>query len=105
MTKYPSCILIDDIGEGLDYERSASLIKLIIKKVENTSIQLVMATNDRFVMNSVPIEYWSIIDREASHCKFYNQKNSAALFKDFELTGLSNFDFFSSGYFQRGKTK
>ena len=27
MSEYPSCILIDDIGEGLDYERSCSIIQ------------------------------------------------------------------------------
>lgn len=38
MAKIPSCILIDDIGEGLDYECSRSLIELIIKKVEGSNI-------------------------------------------------------------------
>ena len=50
----PSCILIDDIGEGLDHERSCALIDLLISKAKKSQIQLIMTTNDRFVMNKVP---------------------------------------------------
>ena len=53
LTSTPSCILVDDIGEGLDYERASALIKLVVEKARGKSIQLIMATNDRFVMNSV----------------------------------------------------
>ena len=63
MAKIPSCILIDDIGEGLDYDRSKKLIELIIEKAEGSNIQVFMTTNDRFVMNSVPLKYWSVIHR------------------------------------------
>ena len=95
----PSCVLIDDIGEGLDFERSSKLIKLIIEKSKKSKIQLILATNDRFVMNNVPLEYWSIIQRIGDECKIYNYKNSKKLFDDFDLTGLNNFDFFSSNFF------
>lgn len=99
LTSTPSCILVDDIGEGLDYERSSALLKLLVEKVRGTSIQLIMATNDRFVMNSVPLEYWAVIDRTGGKCKIYNYRNSPKLFDDFALTGLNNFDFFSSNYY------
>ena len=95
----PSCILIDDIGEGLDFERSSKLIKLLIDKTKQTSVQLIMATNDRFVMNNVPLEYWSIIQRDGNKCKIYNHENSRKIFDEFEFTGLNNFDFFSSNFF------
>ncbi len=98
-TGTPSCILIDDIGEGLDFERSSALVKLLIERAKNSSIQLIMATNDRFIMNSVPLEYWLIIERIGGTSKIYNQRNSRELFDDFELTGLNNFDFFSSKYY------
>ncbi|MHC9542466.1 MAG: ATP-binding protein [Vulcanimicrobiota bacterium] len=101
MADVPSCILIDDIGEGLDYDRSTSLIKLIIAKMKNLKTQLVMTSNDRFVMNNVPLEYWSIINRKGGNCKAINYKNSKKVFDEFEFTGLNNFDFFSSKYFTR----
>jgi len=99
LTSTPSCILVDDIGEGLDYERSSALIKLLVERVRGTSIQLIMATNERFVMNSVPLEYWAVIDRTGGKCRIYNYRNSRKTFEDFKLTGLNNFDFFSSKYY------
>ncbi len=99
MTGEPSCILIDDIGEGLDYERSSALVKLLIERAKETSVQLIMATNDRFVMNNVPLEYWLVIQRIGGISKIHNYRNSPKLFDDFALTGLNNFDFFSSNYY------
>jgi energy-coupling factor transporter ATP-binding protein EcfA2 len=98
-TGNPSCVLIDDIGEGLDFERSSALVKLLVERAKNSSIQLIVATNDRFIMNSIPLEYWLVIQRLGNLCKIYSQKNSPQLFNDFKLTGLNNFDFFSSGYY------
>ena len=94
-----SCILIDDIGEGLDYEKSSNLIKLILKKTEKKSVQLIMSTNDRFVMNNVPLEYWTVMHRAGTKLLSINYRNSKELFEEFELIGLNNFDFFTSKSF------
>jgi len=99
LTKTSSCILIDDIGEGLDYDRSKSLIELIIEKVKSSSVQVIMTTNDRFVMNKVPLEYWSVIQRIPKKSLFYNYQNSRKAFEEFQDTGLSNFDFLSSEFY------
>lgn len=96
----PSCILIDDIGEGLDYERSQALIKLIVKRAENTNLQVIMTTNDRFVMNSVDLKYWHVIGRDRDTIRFYNIKNSPNEFQTFYMMGLNNFEFFQSKYYQ-----
>ncbi len=98
LASVPSCILIDDIGEGLDYERSSALIKLLIHKAKKSRVQLIMSTNDRFVMNNAPLEYWSIMQRFLNKSKIYNYRNSRKRFDDFELTGLNNFDFFTSNF-------
>lgn len=94
-----SCILIDDIGEGLDYSRSQLLIKLIIDKVKTNELQLFMTTNDRFTMNSIPLEYWHVIKRTRSKAIFYNEKNAPEAFEKFRFTGLNNFDFFANEFF------
>ena len=99
LSKIPSCILIDDIGEGLDYDRSKSLIDLIIKKVENSPVQVIMTTNDRFVMNNVPLKHWSVIHRVPKKSLFYNYQNSKEIFEEFKYTGLSNFDFLAYEYY------
>lgn len=97
-----SFILIDDIGEGLDYERSTALIKLLIDKANKSPVQLIMTTNDRYVMNNVPLEYWSVIQRIGSLCKIYNYENSKEIFDNFKFTGLANFDFLSTEFYLTG---
>jgi hypothetical protein len=99
MMKIPTTILIDDIGEGLDFERSTKLIKLLIELAEkNDNIQLIMSTNDRFVMNSVPLEYWQVIQRKGGECRIYNYQNSKEIFDEFAYTGLNNFDFLATDF-------
>jgi energy-coupling factor transporter ATP-binding protein EcfA2 len=94
----PSCILIDDIGEGLDFDRSSALIKLLVEKAEDANVQLVMATNDRFVMNNVPLEKWSVLQRDGGDCQVYNYAKHAKIFDEFKFTGLNNFDFLATDF-------
>lgn len=101
LASIPSCILVDDIGEGLDYERSSALIKLLMDKAKESQVQIIMSTNDRFIMNSVPLKYWSIMRRFKHESKIYNYSNSKKQFEDFEFTGLNNFDFFSSKFYEK----
>ncbi|MDR1586147.1 MAG: ATP-binding protein [Treponema sp.] len=99
MMKTPVTILIDDIGEGLDFDRSSKLIKLLIDLAEkNDNIQLIMSTNDRFVMNNVPLEYWQVIHRNGGECQVFNYKNSRKKFDEFKYMGLNNFDFLATDY-------
>lgn len=96
----PSCILLDDVGEGLDYDRSSNMIQLLLEVAAKDQVQILMATNDRFVMNAVPLEHWAIIDRKGSRCKLRTYKNSTQIFEDFKLTGLANFDLLRAGTFE-----
>ncbi|MEG4808982.1 AAA family ATPase [Microcoleus sp. F8-D3] len=94
----PSCIVIDDIGEGLDYQRSSSIIKILIKKAETGLIQLIMTTNDEFIMNGVPLKYWSLIERTPGSAKLHNIYNSREKIEEFKFIGLNNFDLFTSEF-------
>jgi len=97
--KTPTTILIDDIGEGLDFERSTKLINLLIELAEkNDNIQLIMSTNDRYVMNKVPFKYWQLINRKGGECNVYNYQNSKEIFDEFKFTGLNNFDFLATDF-------
>ncbi|GHU40177.1 hypothetical protein FACS1894190_06730 [Spirochaetia bacterium] len=98
LKKLSTTVLIDDIGEGLDFDRSSKLIKLLIDSANTTDTQFIMSTNDRFVMNNVPLEYWQVIQRTYGECKIFNSKNSKEIFDDFEYTGLSNFDFLKTDF-------
>jgi energy-coupling factor transporter ATP-binding protein EcfA2 len=89
----PSCVIIDDIGEGLDFDRSCRLIEEIRACSLSSNIQLIMSTNDKFVMNNVPICEWSVLVRDGGHIAVKNQRNSSEFFDAFKFTGLNNFDF------------
>lgn len=98
MSAAPSTIIIDDIGEGLDFERSCSLIELVMEKAQHSNVQLIMATNDRFVMNHIPIEAWSVLKRVEHGSQVHNYQNSRELFEAFKYTGLNNFDFLAADF-------
>jgi hypothetical protein len=57
-----------------------------------------MSTNDEFVMNVVPLQYWQVIQRTGGECKIRNYQNSKEQFDNFKFTGLSNFDLLTTGY-------
>ena len=98
MARRANCILIDDVGEGLDFDRSVRLIELIRKKARESSFQLIMATNDQFVMNHVPLREWSILQRKGNRLTVRNDENSHELFEEFRFLGMSNFTFFEMDY-------
>lgn len=95
---HPSFILIDDIGEGLDFDRSCRLIHFIRQCAMDSKIQLVMSTNDRFVMNNVPLEEWALLSRQGGNINVHNYKNSKTAFDNFKFTGLNNFDFLAMDF-------
>lgn len=99
LSDQPSCIIIDDIGEGLDFQRSSAIIKLLIEKAKTGLVQLIMTTNDENIMNGVPLEYWSVIERQPGVAKLHNYANSPKQFEQFKHIGLNNFDFFASEYY------
>ena len=105
MAKKPSCVLIDDIGEGLDFQRSCSLIKLLTQKAEKSAVQLVMATNDRFVMNTIPLEAWTVLRRTGPTIRVYNYANSKERFDQFKFTGMNNFDFYAFDFLDESKNE
>lgn len=99
------CILIDDFGEGFDYENVHKLIDFVIKKSHSSSIQYFVTTNDQSVMNSIGLKYWSVIEKEDNKSIFYNIYNSKRNFDDFKYTGLNHFDFFCTKFFKNGFEK
>ncbi|MGP6089896.1 hypothetical protein [Antarctobacter jejuensis] len=92
------CFIVDDTGDGLDFSRSAALVKMIFEKSDEYNFQCIVASNDRFVMNAVPIDDWTILQRNGHTVDALNSKNSKEIFEDFRLTGLSNFDLLASGF-------
>jgi len=93
--KKPCTFCVDDIGDGLDYERSFHLIKLITMKITNTQIQVILTSNDRHLLNGVDVKFWNILERKGGSVTAYNYFNNKEIIDKFEMTGLSSFDLFS----------
>ena len=101
----PAMLLIDDLCEGLDYERSTKLGKLCFDMCEEMGIQLMASSNDSFLMDVVDLKYWNILRRNKSRVEMINAYEYPELFDHFERTGLNNFDLFSSDFIARYKDK
>ncbi len=102
LSGYKGLVIIDDIGEGLDFGRAKQLVQILILKAGESKIQLIMSTNDSFIMNAVEIENWAVIMREGNKISLYNYENSREIFEEFKFTGLTNFDFYASEFFKSG---
>lgn len=101
----PATLLIDDLCEGLDYDRSTKLGKYVFDYCSANDIQLIATSNDSFLMDVVDLNYWNILQREGSKVSAINHKNHPELFEDFTFTGLNNFDLLSSDFIARHKNK
>jgi len=99
--KETTTILVDDLCEGMDYERATNFAKLIFNKMHTANIQFIATSNDSFLMNVVDIKYWNILKRENTIVQAYNYENSKDIFEEFKSTSLNNFDFLASTYYTK----
>ncbi len=95
-----ACLLVDDFCEGLDYNRSSKLGKVIFDRMRNRNVQLIVTSNDAFLMNIVPIKYWNILRRDQNKTISFNIVNSGEKFERFQSLGLNNFDLFTSDFLE-----
>jgi AAA15 family ATPase/GTPase len=98
--KKPVTVIIDDLCEGLDYERAVKLGELVFDKCKNNDIQLIATSNDSFLMDVVDLKNWNLLVREGKQVSGINYKTNPEIIENFKFTGLSNFDFFSSSFIQ-----
>lgn len=101
----PSCILIDDFSEGLDYERSKQLGRLIFDYSLEHDIDLIVSSNDSFLMDEISTDNWIILSRNGSIVKSISQRTHPDLFDEFSFTGLNNFTLFSSNFIKQYLSK
>ncbi len=91
-------ILIDDLGEGLDFERTKKLAEIIFGSKIGSKIQFIATSNDSFLMNAVPLTDLTILYRTTHKVKCLNYSNSSEKFEEWQQLGLNNFDLFSSNF-------
>jgi ABC-type cobalamin/Fe3+-siderophores transport system ATPase subunit len=101
--QHVKCILVDDLGEGLDYDRATKLGKIVFDFCKEHSIQLVATSNDSFLMNVVPLNNWVILTRALNTVDAISIKSHKGLFDKFTKTGLRNFDILRTDFIERNK--
>jgi hypothetical protein len=89
-------LLSDDFAEGLDFQRASQLAKIVFKRLRNAKTQILLTSNERFLMNAVDLKYWNILERNGHTVQAFNYGNSKRLFNEFARVGLNNFDFFAN---------
>ena len=60
----PTTIIIDDLGEGLDYRRSKALGEFLFNILLESNIQLIATTNNSPRMEVVDLKYWNVLTRK-----------------------------------------
>jgi len=93
--------LVDDLGEGLDYSRSSMLSKIMFDYCETHDIQLIVTSNDNFLMNAIDLDNWIILQRKGKNVSAYSQFTHPDMFIKFRKMGLNNFDMLSTGFIER----
>ncbi len=91
-------ILVDDLGEGLDFERSKKLADIIFGEVSESKIQIIATSNDIFLMNSVSLNDLTVCYRSEHMVTSMNYSNSKERFDAWKQLGLNNFDLLSSNF-------
>jgi predicted ATP-dependent endonuclease of OLD family len=99
MKKRPFTVVVDDVGEGLDYNRATNLTNLIYEKLFDSEIQMIITSNDRFLINTIDLGCINVLKRDGHIVEAINNKNNKKLFEEFKYTGLNNFDLLSGGLF------
>lgn len=94
-------LLIDDLGEGLDFSRSKKLSKILFDYCEDHDIQLIVTSNDNFLMNAVSLDHWVILQREGEQTSALSKDTHPEMFLKFKKMGLNNFDMLSTDFIYR----
>jgi len=92
-----SCVLMDNVGDGLDFKRSVNILPIIEKIAADK--QIIISTNNEILLNQTDIRNWNILFREGDIVKAYNYENSKEQLTKFANTGLSNYEYFQDKYF------
>lgn len=56
----PSLLLIDNLCEGVDYDRSVQLGRLLFSYCLKNDIQLIVSSNNTFLIDVLEMRYWNI---------------------------------------------
>ena len=94
-------IMVDDLGEGLDFFRSSALGKKLFAFGKEHDIQLIVTSNDSFLVDTVDISSWVLLKRVGCRVSSISEKTNPDEFARFRKLGLRNFDLLRTDYLVR----
>ena len=94
-------VLIDDIGEGLDYFRSSSLGKKIFAFAQEHGVQMIVTSNDSFLVDTVDLSAWILLKRTGRVVTAISAKTNPEDFNRFRKLGLNNSDLMKTDFLVR----
>lgn len=92
-----ACVLIDNLGDGLDHKRSMEIVPVLEEKALNK--QIIVSTNNEILLNQTDIRNWNILHREGHNVKAYNYLNNRERLTKFADSGLSNYEYFMDQHY------
>jgi len=95
------CVLVDDLGEGLDFDRSQELAKIIFSEENKSNFQFIATTNDASLINAIPLNDITVCYRSNHEVNCMNHSNAKDQFENWEKLGLNNFDLLSSNFLSK----
>ena len=94
-------VLIDDLGEGLDFFRSSSLGKKLFAFGQEHGVQMIVTSNDSFLVDTIDLSAWVLLKRTGRTVTSISAKTNPADFERFRKLGLSNFDLMKTDFLVR----
>ena len=94
-------VLVDDLGEGLDYFRSSTLGEMLFSFSKEHNIQLIVTSNDNFLVDKVDLSAWVLLKREGHTVSSISEKTNPEDFARFRKLGLRNFDLLKTDFLVR----
>lgn len=88
-----SLLLVDNLCQGLDYERSKKFGSLLFETCHQNAIQLIAATNDVYLIDAMETDKLIILKRDKQGISNLNIKDDPVMFEQHLFSGLSNLDF------------
>ena len=98
LVKKGDCLLIDNVGDGLDYSCSKRIIEILEEKAKDK--QVILCTNNEILLNQTDLRNWNVLSREGSTVTAYNYRNNKENILKFANSGLSNYEFFKDQYYE-----
>ncbi len=98
-------LTIDDFCNNFDLIITKNLCNWVLDKSKlYPDVHIVMTTQNRYVINAVPLKNISFIENTLDEFKIYNYSNSKENFDEFEYTGMGNFDCLNTKFYKDGFT-